>query len=151
MQDFTDSLTVKDYIIEICQGSGTSNGFLEEQIEKLDSIAEKIGKVVGKMHANNIIHGDLTTSNMLLVKNQSGCSELVLIDFGLSYSESVSEDKGVDLYVLERAILSTHTDASSLFPNIISAYLKENSGKGAEVIKKLDDVRARGRKRTMVG
>ena len=50
-----------------------------------------------------MIH-DLTTSNMLLRDSE----DIVLIDFGLSYISSLVEDKGVDLYVLERAFLSCH-------------------------------------------
>ena len=61
---------------------------------------------LSKMPGRNsdVIHGDLTTSNMLLRDSE----DIVLIDFGLSYISSLVEDKGVDLYVLERAFLSCH-------------------------------------------
>ncbi|KAJ0802211.1 putative protein kinase TKL-Pl-4 family [Helianthus annuus] len=70
--------------------------------EKMDDIAFQIGDTIGKLHVGGVIHGDLTTSNMLW---RSGCNQLVLIDFGLSFVSTLPEDKAVDLYVLERALL----------------------------------------------
>ena len=107
------------------------------------------------MHANNIIHGDLTTSNMLLRSSPSvdTAVDIVMIDFGLGYLERVAEDKGVDLYVLERALLSTHPNTDELFSTILDSYRKAYANKAAvkEVLAKFEDVRMRGRKRTMVG
>ena len=77
-----------------------------------------IGIEIAKMHLADIIHGDLTTSNMMLRPN----GELVLIDFGLSYVSTLVEDKAVDLYVLERAFASTHPDSSTLFEGVLMAY-----------------------------
>lgn len=96
----------------------------------LKDIAEQIGKVVASAHATDLIHGDLTTSNILF--RQSQFPEAVLIDFGLAQVSSMIEDKAVDLYVLERAISSTHPEASELFPLILEAYadnLDVSSGK----------------------
>jgi len=44
---------------------------LSENLEKLDwkSICKQIGNSIAKLHDNNIIHGDLTTSNMIWVEN----------------------------------------------------------------------------------
>lgn len=116
-------------------------------------IASKIGDIVGKMHSQNIIHGDLTTSNMLLclpVNKQN--PEIVMIDFGLGYIDNMAEDKGVDLYVLERALLSTHPNTERLFAEILKQYLAAYADDGVkDIITKFEDVRMRGRKRTMVG
>ena len=57
---------------------------------------------------------------------------------------------GVDLYVLERAFLSTHPNSEAVFDTIIQSY-KNTYKNSKEVIDKLDEVRLRGRKRTMVG
>ena len=46
-------------------------------------------------------------------------TKLAVIDFGLSFQEGVAEDKGVDLYVLERAFLSTHPNTEKLFAEVI--------------------------------
>jgi TP53 regulating kinase-like protein len=149
MEAVQNSTTVKDYIAEMSEGA--VNGNTEDLLIKLNPVAQVIGKVLGTLHANNIIHGDLTTSNMLLVKDGSDIPTVVLIDFGLSRVESSVEDKGVDLYVLERALISTHANIDQLFPTILSAYTKENKKESQDVLKKLDEVRARGRKRIMVG
>lgn len=80
-----------------------------------------IGDSIAAMHSIDVIHGDLTTSNMLLRKANDasqatgGSSDIslpsiALIDFGLSYVSTLVEDKAVDLYVLERALASTHPE-----------------------------------------
>ena len=143
MEHMVEAVTVKDYITDIQQKN--PNDF----ITILQPLAEKIGNILAIMHRNNIIHGDLTTSNILMKERNK--LELVMIDFGLGYIENVAEDKGVDLYVLERALLSTHPNTESVFEVILKTYEK-NYGKGAQaVIDKLEEVRLRGRKRTMVG
>jgi Kae1-associated kinase Bud32 len=68
-------------------------------------MCKKIGAELLKLHKTNIVHGDLTTSNMILRK-----SEIVLIDFGLAqYSEKV-EDKAVDLHLFKECLKSKHFD-----------------------------------------
>ncbi|CAO3644642.1 unnamed protein product [Cunninghamella blakesleeana] len=112
----------------------------------LDQLADKIGMALGKMHSIEVIHGDLTTSNLMLRDNGS----LVIIDFGLSYGSTMPEDKAVDLYVLERAFSSTHPGTEHLFANILKAY-KSHYKQSKPILQKLEEVRLRGRKRSMVG
>ncbi|GLG97226.1 TP53-regulating kinase [Gryllus bimaculatus] len=115
-------------------------------------ILERIGVFIGRMHSSNIIHGDLTTSNILLVGDLgSEDLQIIFIDFGLSSADESAEDKGVDLYVLERAIISAHTLKENVFNVILKAYAKEYKKGSSEVLRKLDEVRSRGRKRLMVG
>ncbi|CAF4860700.1 unnamed protein product [Pieris macdunnoughi] len=159
MQHFENSITAKDFIIntkKLETGDGSDN---------LNILSQKIGETVRKLHENSIIHGDLTTSNILIIKKNPASNvsksleqdnmELVMIDFGLSHTSSNAEDMGVDLYVLERAIISTHNDCPDLFPRILESYqnikTKNKSYNIREVINKFEEVRARGRKRTMVG
>jgi TP53 regulating kinase-like protein len=63
------------------------------------------------MHDADVVHGDLTTSNVIV---RGTDSQVVLIDFGLSSISTVVEDKAVDLYVLERAFISTHPGSEKL-------------------------------------
>lgn len=138
------SSTLRDHIASIQQ----SNSCKEPELEWL---AERMGQILAKMHDEDVIHGDLTTSNMLLrsgLENEE--SDLVLIDFGLSYISALPEDKGVDLYVLEKAFLSTHPNTECLFEKLLKSYAV-SSNKSSVVIKKLEEVRLRGRKRSMVG
>lgn len=122
----------------------------EEFQESLASFGVLLGSNVGKLHAASIVHGDLTTSNILL--RDGDPSRLVLIDFGLSSQMKITaEEKGVDLYVLERAIASTHHDSRQLFKAVLEGYEK-SGGKGAKgALDKLEEVRLRGRKRDMIG
>lgn len=71
-----------------------------------------------------------------------------LIDFGLSYVSGLPEDKAVDLFVLERALESTHTQ-ERLMDRVIAGY--KSSKRSQAILAKLADVRLRGRKRVMVG
>ncbi|XP_028282573.1 EKC/KEOPS complex subunit TP53RK [Parambassis ranga] len=142
LEEITGSLTVSDYIASIQQ--------CKEQ--ELLRLAEQVGQILAKMHDEDVIHGDLTTSNMLLRCSTVDIhqTDLVLIDFGLSYISALPEDKGVDLYVLEKAFLSTHPNTEVLFRKLLEGYAA-SSKKSPAVIKKLDEVRLRGRKRSMVG
>lgn len=117
-----------------------------------DAVMRMIGSEIAKMHRADVIHGDLTTSNMLLRRpNPPKGLQLVLIDFGLAYTSALVEDKAVDLYVLERAFASTHPASESLFASVLKAY-EERMGRDWKAIsRRLDDVRLRGRKRSMVG
>ncbi|KAL5077145.1 hypothetical protein RYX36_016129 [Vicia faba] len=74
----------------------------------------------------------------------------VLIDFGLSFTSTLPEDKAVDLYVLERALVSMHSSCGNIIDRILAAYRK-SSKQWSSTMNKLADVRQRGRKRTMVG
>lgn len=123
---------------------------------KVEQLAKEIGIIVGLLHGHNIIHGDLTTSNMLLdpVVQEGSATlpyRLVMIDFGLSYHSLNVEDMGVDLYVLERALLSAHSEVPEFFGWVLESYKENNKFKVPETIAKYEEVRARGRKRTMIG
>lgn len=144
LEEIVGSSTVRDHIASTQQ----SDSCKEPELERL---AEKMGQILAKMHDEDVIHGDLTTSNMLLRRGLENMeSDLVLIDFGLSYISALPEDKGVDLYVLEKAFLSTHPNTEALFEKLLKSYAA-SSKKSSTVIKKLDEVRLRGRKRSMVG
>ncbi|CZS90435.1 related to MNORI-2 protein [Rhynchosporium agropyri] len=130
--------------------------------EELVGLMRRVGEAVGKMHMVGIVHGDLTTSNLMLrprskermtgntVGDKILDGEVVIIDFGLAIQNAQDEDRAVDLYVLERAFGSTHPRAESLFKEALSAYGRSFKG-GNIVLKKLEEVRMRGRKRSMIG
>ena len=103
------------------------------------AVANAIGKNLGKLHAENIIHGDLTTSNMILNKN-----DLHFIDFGLSQFSEKVEDKAVDLFLLERALHSAPGQHPLLFENVLKGY-REAYSDAAEVLERFAAVKKRGR------
>ena len=144
-----NGITVREHI------HATREASTNESYDELYPIARVIGTILAKMHDADIVHGDLTTSNMIIKSNTENnktvqSSDIFLIDFGLSTYSALPEDKGVDLYVLERAFLSTHPSSEDLFAELLESY-KTSSKKSKNIIAKLDEVRMRGRKRSMVG
>ncbi len=117
-----------------------------KDIEELISIGREVGTILARMHNCDVIHGDLTTSNIISGPN----GQLTLIDFGLSCVSALVEDKGVDLYVLERAFLSSHPNTEDVFDELLQSY-KKSANESKAIVAKLNEVRSRGRKRTMVG
>ncbi|KAM0719577.1 hypothetical protein Q7P37_003707 [Cladosporium fusiforme] len=123
------------------------------------SLMRRIGAAVGRLHAVGVVHGDLTTSNMILRPKEKEMGgegegefpgEIVLIDFGLAQQTVQEEDRAVDLYVLERAFASTHPREEGLFGEVLEGYRVAFKGsKGT--LRKLEDVRMRGRKKSMIG
>lgn len=78
--------------------------------------------------------------------------KIYFIDFGLSSVSKQLEDKAVDLYVLERALLSTHSQqAEHIFEHILKGYCETHLKGVDKVIERFEAVRLRGRKRTMIG
>ena len=105
----------------------------------------EIGKKVAVLHNNSIIHGDLTTSNMILSK------EIYFIDFGLSFFSDKAEDKAVDLHLLKEALESKHYKIwEECYKCAIDTYKKE-AKKSHKTIKRLEVVEKRGRYRAKKG
>mmetsp|Transcript_21277 Transcript_21277/g.37667 ORF Transcript_21277/g.37667 Transcript_21277/m.37667 type:complete len:223 (-) Transcript_21277:2339-3007(-) len=116
---------------------------------KKESISKALGGLLGRLHNADIIHGDLTTSNVL---QRDVDNKLVLIDFGLAKSNANVEDKAVDMYVLERAFLSTHPGSEQIFSKVMESYFSALSEKNREKVRaKFKQVQQRGRKREMIG
>ncbi|MFH1275580.1 MAG: KEOPS complex kinase/ATPase Bud32 [Candidatus Woesearchaeota archaeon] len=104
--------------------------------------AENMGEKIGELHVNNIIHGDLTTSNMI-VEKESG--KLNFLDFGLSSFSDRVEDKAVDLFLLDRALESKHyLFYPQIFEKVIESYQKNNID-ASYVLERFNVVRGRGR------
>ena len=106
------------------------------------SICRMIGESIAKFHNNDIIHGDITTSNMILQDDR-----IHFIDFGLGEKNSEIEAKGVDLHVLMEAIESTHSRYSNCFGYVLEGYKKELKDDANLVIKKIEEIVKRGRYR----
>lgn len=102
-------------------------------------LAKEIGQKVGILHKNDIIHSDLTTSNMILNK------EIHFIDFGLSFVSKKIEDKAVDLHLLNRALESKHHKISKECMQKVAEGYKETNPQAEDVLKRLEVVEKRGR------
>ena len=105
-------------------------------------LCKKIGENIASFHNNDIIHGDITTSNMIMVNDK-----VHFIDFGLGEKNAEVEAKGVDLHVLMEAIESTHSKYSNCFNYVLEGYKKQYKDNANSVIKKIEEIVKRGRYR----
>jgi Kae1-associated kinase Bud32 len=113
---------------------------VKEILNKKITLAKQIGQILTKLHNQNIIHGDLTTSNMIYNKN------IYLIDFGLSYHSTRVEDKAVDIHLFKRALDSKHSKiANKAFKEFLKGYKPKHK---REILKRLEIVELRGRNKT---
>lgn len=103
----------------------------------------EIGRSIGKLHEHNIIHGDLTTSNMIC--GQGG--KIYFLDFGLAEKSKELESRGVDLHLMKRALQSTHFRlAGECFDAVVKGYSEETGQENAErVLEKVEEIEGRGR------
>ena len=149
--------------------------YSQEDITPFESLINKIsndlGDLVSKLHSGDLIHGDLTPSNIILkIKNETNSDllnnaeklildnkdydDMYLIDFGLSSvalsTSSSMEDKAVDLYVLKRAIISSNPKSEELFEKAMNIY-QNNCKNGEEIINRYKKVEMRGRKKLCFG
>ncbi|KAK6356575.1 serine/threonine-protein kinase bud32 [Orbilia javanica] len=171
IMEWIEGPSVRDFLHSHLDGASDPDKEQNSIDVQLDSLMEAIGQTIGKLHDIDIIHGDLTTSNIMLKRRGNSGSmpeaqqtgpalaiteesfsdfDVVLIDFGLGQVSNSDEDKAVDLYVLERAFLSTHPRATRLFNIILDSY-KRNCLGSAVVLRRLQEVRLRGRKKSMIG
>lgn len=108
--------------------------------KKRNKICRLIGKQIAILHNNHIIHGDLTTSNMILKNNA-----LYFIDFGLSYIDSKIEHKAVDLHLIKQALESKHyKHFESSFKAVIDGY-NRNAEDSSKILERFNIVEIRGR------
>lgn len=131
--EFVDGIRVKEFINE----------------ENLKKIAEEIGRCVALMHTYNIIHGDLTTSNMIIAKGEKSEIKqnliLYFIDFGLGFFSKRIEDKATDLHLLKEVITATHFQIADKFWSAILLAYSNNYDDSEKVIKALHKIEKRGR------
>jgi TP53 regulating kinase-like protein len=101
-----------------------------------------IGSTAGLLHKSGIIHGDLTTSNIIM--HESG--QLVFIDFGLAEVSHETEKRGVDLNLMKRMLKSTHFKYSDeLFDAFEEGYRKILKNEAEEGLERMREIERRGR------
>jgi len=109
-------------------------------------MSERIGELVGRLHGCGIIHGDLTTSNLILHTGDGvgdGDDRIYFIDFGLGYFEKNVEAQGVDVHVLFQTFVSTHGDPG-LEAAFSQGYRRTFSG-ADQALTRVREIEARGR------
>ncbi len=132
----------KEIDMEFLDGKRLSDWL--DRLDEKETVCREIGKQTAKMHDLDIIHGDLTTSNMIL------CPGIVyFIDFGLAFHSQRIEDKAVDLHLLRQALEAKHfLYWKNLFEKVLEGYKESRNAEA--VLKQLKKVEARGRYKSML-
>ncbi len=109
---------------------------------KIIELSKEIGKLVGMLHKNGIMHGDLTTSNFILFQNT-----VFVIDFGLSQNTIKPEDHAVDLRLIKEILNSAHAKImESAWKNFLIGYKTiVGNANYVKIIKLVSDIESRGR------
>jgi len=132
---------IKNFQIKMpyIDGQKLSDNLNKFPLKKQKLICNKIGQEIAKLHGADIIHGDLTTSNMILKNNK-----IFFIDFGLGYISSKFEDKAVDIHLFKQALEAKHfQNWKELFKEFEKSYKKSENSK--IVFERLKAVEKRGR------
>ena len=140
---FMVDMAEANIIMEFVNGKQVKEVLDDVSSEERLSLSNHIGGLIGRLHKHGIIHGDLTTSNMILTPY----GKVVFVDFGLSERSKELEPKGVDLHLMKRALQSTHYKyAKECFKEIMKGY-GESMGKEnvKKVTAKIREIEKRGR------
>ena len=137
--DTTNMLIIMEFI------QGKQVKYLLPLLSKTErsKLCFKIGELVGKLHFYGLIHGDLTTSNMIL----DDYDKLFLIDFGLGEKQNELESRGVDLHLMKRGFQSTHNQfANASFRDVMSGYSTViGEPFTTNILEKIQEIELRGR------
>lgn len=126
--------------MEFIPGKRLSEWLDKFDLKEAEKICEKIGENTAKLHNQGIIHGDLTTSNMILHEGK-----IFFIDFGLGFHSSRIEDKAVDMHLLRQALESRHFGHwQQLFDSVLKGY-KDKSNESEKILQQFKKVESRGR------
>ncbi len=121
---------------------------LDKEVKNAEKLrlCHEFGKIISILHAHHLIHGDLTTSNVLVRKKKktngkNNANELVMIDFGLATFSHKIEDAAVDLVNLKKTFSATHSTMNGGWEAIQKGYLENGGAKN--VLKQMNLVESR--------
>jgi TP53 regulating kinase-like protein len=129
-------------VMEFIEGKQVKQVLEKIGPKAVEKLCETIGRQVARLHSSGIVHGDLTTSNMILTRK----GKVYFVDFGLGEYSRSTEERGVDLHLLKRALQSIHfriTDRA--YRAVLSGYRKEFGKEAEEVVRRAEEIERRGR------
>jgi TP53 regulating kinase and related kinases len=130
---FVDPMSA-EIIMEYVQGDNVRDVITPD-------LCHEMGRYAALLHASNIIHGDLTTSNFIAGKNK-----LVLLDFGLSYYSERTEDMATDIRLIKEVFTSAHIAVKKAFPRFIEGYASiAGKKKTDKIMENVREIEQRGR------
>ena len=128
-------------VMEYIEGEKVKDAVPKLSLGENNALFRLIGEEAGRLHSASLIHGDLTTSNM--IKNGD---RVVFIDFGLGEISREVEKRGVDFNLMVRMLASTHyTIMESLLESFKEGYRVAIGPEAEEVFQRADEIRRRGR------
>jgi TP53 regulating kinase-like protein len=140
------------FLVDVAEATIVMEFIEGEQVKKLLNaipsseraiLCNELGMLVGSLHRHGIVHGDLTTSNMIRGKG----GKVFFVDFGLGEFSEEAEARGVDLHLMKRALRSVHFQfAEDCFKAIVEGYTRIMGKKdAASVLGKVAEIGRRGR------
>src|SRR5208337_1166929 len=130
-------------IMEYIDGKQVKQLLNEVSKKQRQSLCFRIGELIGRLHEYGIVHGDLTTSNLILRTE----GKIFFLDFGLGDKTKELEARGVDLHLMKRALQSTHYKfADECFNSAMEGYSSVLKSETLEkVLDKIREIERRGR------
>jgi len=128
-------------VMEYVEGEKVRDAVPKQSLNENRALFYLIGEEAGKLHRAALIHGDLTTSNMIKSGNR-----VVFIDFGLGEVSKEVEKRGVDFNLMVRMLASTHyTIMEPLLESFKEGYHARMGPDAIEVFQRAEEIRRRGR------
>jgi len=122
-----------EIIMEFVEGDNVRDALMPD-------LCYEMGRYAALLHASNIIHGDLTTSNFIANK------KLVLLDFGLSYYSERTEDMATDIRLIKEVFTSAHIAVKKAFPRFVQGYASVAGNKRTDkMLENVKEIEQRGR------
>ncbi len=132
------SVDLKEFkiVMEYVEGTLVKDFFQSAGAEDVRRVSVMVGESLGRLHSSNLMHNDLTTSNMIL-----NGERLYFIDLGLGYHSTRLEDRAMDLVVLKKSLKATHPKQF----DVIWSGIIEGYGGRKEVFTRVDTIEKRVR------
>ncbi len=122
-----------EIIMEFAEGDNVRDALTPD-------LCYEMGRYAAMLHASNIIHGDLATSNFIIN------NKLVLLDFGLSYYSERTEDMATDIRLIKEVFTSAHIAVKKAFPRFVESYAAVAGKKRTDkILENVKEIEQRGR------
>jgi len=128
-----------DIVMEHIEGPRVKDALNSVVEDEAMGICTEMGRLIAAMHKGGMVHGDLTTSNMILRDGS-----IYIIDFSLGNRNAEVEEMGVDMHLLKEAFQSAHSDRMPLFDVVMRSY-SEHFPDAKKVAQKIREIELRGR------